>query len=137
MGLLIGLLLAALTGIYHHTGLRLLDRLTGKDKRQPNVTVMAIFIGLLVLHTSEIFGWAYAYSALHNHGALGDLSGNFDGSWQDYVYYSGINYITVGYTQIESSGDLRLVSMMEALLGFMIITWSATFIYSAWQKAFR
>lgn len=24
--------------------------------------------------------------------------------------------------------------MMEALLGFMIITWSATFIYSAWQK---
>lgn len=27
--------------------------------------------------------------------------------------------------------------MMEALLGFMIITWSATFIYSAWQKGFR
>ena len=137
MGLLIGLLLAGITGVYHHAGLRLLDRLTGRDKRRPNVTVLGIFIGLLLLHTTEILAWVYAYQTLHSLPGMGEFGGNFNGSWQDFVYYSGINYMTLGYTQIETSGDLRLVSMMESLLGFMIITWSATFIYSAWQKAFR
>jgi len=136
MGLLIGFTLAALTGVYHHLCLRLLDRVTGRDRAAPDRTILTIFIGLLAIHTSQILAWALAYRTLWQAG-LGTFSGSFTGSWADFVYYSGINYITVGYTQIESAGALRTVTMMEALTGFMIITWSATFIYSAWQKAFR
>lgn len=51
------------------------------------------------------------------------------------IYFSGINFTTLGYTQIEAMGPIRLINMMQSLGGFMILTWSATFIYSVWKKA--
>lgn len=104
MGLLIGFGLAALTGAYHHACLRLLDRLTGRDRNNPGITIITIFVGLLVIHTSQILAWAGVYWLLWTYTSVGTLSGAFEGAWQDFVYYSGINYITLGYSQIDSSG---------------------------------
>jgi hypothetical protein len=53
------------------------------------------------------------------------------------IYFSGINFATLGYTQIDTAGSIRMISMMQALLGFMLITWSATFTYTVWQQSFR
>ena len=56
-------------------------------------------------------------------------------SWTGLIYFSGINFTSLGYTQIEAAGPLRLINMMQSLGGFMILTWSATFSYSIWSKA--
>ncbi|MBB4001253.1 ion channel [Aurantimonas endophytica] len=137
MALLIGLMLVSLLGIVHHNALRVLDRLTGRDLVRPNVTVISIFLGLLVIHTCEILLYAGAYAVLLAWPEMGALAGDFDADWESLVYFSGINFTTLGYTQIEAQGPIRLVSMMQSLGGFMILTWSATFIYSAWGRAFR
>jgi len=34
---------------------------------------------------------------------------------------------------VSTDGAIRMVAMMQALGGFMVITWSATFIYTIWQ----
>jgi hypothetical protein len=137
MALLIGLMLVSLLGIFHHVALRFLDRLTGPDLVRPNVTVVATFIGLLAVHTCEILLYAVAYAVLLRWPQFGALRGDFDAGWESLIYFSGINFTTLGYTQIETSGSIRIISMMQSLGGFMVLTWSATFIYSAWGKAFR
>lgn len=133
LALLIGFILVGLLGTLHHTCLRLLGRLTGR-RDAPDKTILLAFLGLLVLHTLEILLFAGAYRVLLEFEAMGALGGGFDQSWGDLVYFSGINFTTLGYTQIEASGALRLVSMMQGLGGFMVLTWSATFIYSHAKK---
>lgn len=141
MALLLGLLLVAVTGMCHQAALRILEIVSGPDRNRPNLTIATVFIGLLLLHTVEILGWAAAYKIMLEWPAfdwIGALEGDpYTGSWGDLIYFSGVQYATLGYTQIKAVGPIRLVSMMESLGGFMVLTWSATYIYSAWQRAFR
>lgn len=137
LALLIGFGLIVSLGVAHHFALRGLDRLTGSDKHWPNLTILVVFIGLLVIHTLEIIAFAGAYSVLLGWKWVGHLGGGMNESWSGLVYFSGINFTTLGYTQIETTGPIRMVNMMQSLGGFMILTWSATFIYSAWSQAFR
>ena len=137
MALVTGVLLVGVLGIFHHIALRTLDRLTGRDLVRPNLSVIGILLGLLIIHTIEILLFAGAYAVLLDWPGMGGFSGDFDPGWESVIYYSGINFTTLGYTQLEVTGSLRIISMMQSLGGFMVLTWSATFIYSAWEKAFR
>ena len=137
MALTIGFLLVALLGIAHHFALRGLDRLSGSGKRgRPNLSLVGVFIGLLVIHTLEIVAFAAVYRVLRDWSWMGELTGEFDGSWSGLIYFSGINFVTLGYTQIETSGPIRMINMMQSL-GGLCLTWLATFIYSAWSQAFK
>lgn len=132
---LIGFFLVALMGIGHHFALRGINDVVGSAKRRPNLSVTGTFLGLLVLHVAEILYFAAAYHILLSWEWMGSLGPQNEDSWADLVYFSGINYATLGYTQIETSGPIRMVNMMQSLGGFMVLTWSATFIYSVWNKA--
>ncbi len=68
---------------------------------------------------------------------FGTFSGAYTGSVADLIYFSGRTFVTLGFTQMETSGSIRLVAMMQSLGGFMILTWSATFIYSVWQDSVK
>lgn len=64
-----------------------------------------------------------------NAGTFGSLEGNFDGSLLDCVYFSFMNYTTVGYGDIAPLGQLRFTAGLEALTGLCLITWSASFMF--------
>lgn len=102
----------------------------GRLNSRPQAAIMLAFLGLLALHTLEILAFAAAYRMLLGWGFLGDLGGGFDGSWNGLIYFSGINFATLGYTQIETAGPIRMISMMQSLGGFMVLTWSSTYLYS-------
>jgi hypothetical protein len=137
MALVIGFLLVAALGVVHHFALRALDRLKGTEKKRANRSLIMVFIGLLLIHTLEILAFAGAYRLLLGWSWMGELTGDAGANWSALVYFSGINFTSLGYTRIETSGPIRMVSMMQSLGGFMILTWSATFIYSAWSQAFK
>jgi hypothetical protein len=137
MALLTGFLLVMLLGVFHHFSLRWLDLVTGSARDKPNWTIFLVFNGLLSIHTVEIMLFAVAYRLLLSWHWLGDFTIPYDGSWYDLIYFSGVNFVTLGYTQIDTQGPIKLVNMMQSLGGFMVLTWSATFIYSAWGRAFR
>ncbi|GGF76213.1 hypothetical protein GCM10011402_31210 [Paracoccus acridae] len=134
MTLLIGFGLVALLGIFHHFALLGLRRVTADAKERPNRAIISVFIGLLVIHLAEILFFAGAYRVLLDWPWMGQLN-EMGTRWSGLIYFSGINFTTLGYTQIEAAGPIRLVNMMQSLGGFMILTWSATFIYSVWKKA--
>lgn len=71
-------------------------------------------------------------------GGYDDLREHFGQEVKDgLIYVSGISFATLGYTQIETSGPIRIINMMQALGGFMALTWSATFLYSVCEQAWR
>jgi len=134
--LLAGFVLVAALGVFHHAALRGLRGMARPVESRPNRSILVAFIGLLVIHTVEILAFALAFRALLEIPDIGSLSLK-DGrvTWDDLVYFSGINFTTVGYTNIDASGPFRLISMMQSLGGFMVLTWSATFLYSIWREA--
>lgn len=108
--------------------------MTANAKERPNRAIINVFIGLLAVHLTEILMFAGAYHVLLNWMEMGQLQG-IDVSWTGLIYFSGINFTTLGYTQIEAAGPIRLINMTQPLGGFMILTWSATFTYSVWKRA--
>lgn len=133
LALVLGTLIVAFIGLFHRQALLLVDRLTGPDDVAPGRTVSAIFVGLLLVHTAEVLLFAGVYALCLRLDDFGGFTGAFSGHWSDLVYFSFVNFTTLGYTQIVAAGPMRLLGATEALCGFMVLTWSATFIYSAWQ----
>ena len=60
-----------------------------------------------------------------------------DSSLADHLYFAGVAFGTLGYTHLVAHGAIRLLVMIISLSGFMLITSSATFIYTIWGKNFR
>ena len=135
--LAIGALLVVLLGVAHHAGMIAIRKLTPGSGAGTQATIIASFCCLLVLHMLEIGGFALAYGVLLDLGWIGGFGDRFDGSWESLVYYSGMNFVTLGYSQLQAEGPIRLVSMMQSLGGFMVLTWSATFIYSVSQATWN
>lgn len=64
---------------------------------------------------------------------MGELNEGF----MDYVYYSAMVYTTVGFDDLIPSGTIRFLTSMEALSGFMFITWSASFTFLEIQRFWK
>ncbi|WP_198021868.1 potassium channel family protein [Algiphilus aromaticivorans] len=47
----------------------------------------------------------------------------------DCIYFSASTYTTVGWGDLNAIGATRFLAGTEALVGFMLITWSASFTY--------
>nr|WP_111299581.1 ion channel [Paracoccus saliphilus] len=135
MALLLGFGLVCILGIAHHYGLLAIRAAKPNAREAEKAAIMIVFVGLVGLHTLEILAFAGVYRLIVTWGGMGDLGGAFAGSWNDLIYFSGINFVTLGYTQIEAVGPLRIISMMQSLGGFMVLTWSATFLYSVCDRA--
>lgn len=132
--LLGGTLFVSLLGAWHLAGILLVKKL--HPARRSYLAVLSAFIGLLVLHISEIVLCAFAIMGAHEFSGVGTLR-NFDGAFGDALFFAGINFATLGYTQVDTMGAIRLLIMLQALAGFMLITWSASFAYTIWNEKFR
>ena len=82
----------------------------------------------LVAHSIEVILFALAYKVSIASG-FGSLEGNFEGTIPDYLYFSYAAFTTVGFGDIVPTGPLRLLAGMEALTGFVLITWTASYLY--------
>lgn len=67
---------------------------------------------------------------------MGSLLGG-DKSILTYAYFSTTTYTTLGYGDIIPTGPLRFLASVEALTGFLLVTWSASFTYLEMQRFWR
>ena len=95
--------------------------------------VFGVF-GSLVAHTIEIWIFGLAYYFLNRSGKFGYLAGNYDGSVLDNVYFSYTSYTTLGMGDIEPFGQIRHLVGLESLVGLLLITWTASFLYFEMQR---
>lgn len=100
--------------------------------------VLSGIFGTLIAHTIEIVLFAIGYYFMADIEGLGYLSGNFNGEFIDYIYFSYTSYTTLGFGDIEPHGYIRLLVGVEALIGLVLITWTASFLFlqlqNGWTK---
>ena len=124
-------------GLLHMGGLEFLRRTKPKQKKHRHLGLLFTFWGLAMLHLVEIAIAAGLLAYLLPIPGNGSLSTGFGSTAADYIYFAGVSFGTLGYTQLEAHGAIRLLVMTVSLSGFMLITWSATFIYTIWGESFR
>ena len=69
--------------------------------------------------------------------ASGSLSGAQSADVLECVYLSAMTFSTVGFGDLAPLGAIRFLSGTEALTGFVLDTWSASFTYLEMERFWR
>lgn len=133
IGLTSALLISA-TVLIHYETLSVTGRLLPRLPIRPRQRVLVVFAACFVAHLFEIILYALVFAALHNIGGFGRIDGEFAGSGLDFFYFSVTNFTTLGIGDVHPHGPLRILAGIEALNGFLLITWSASFTYLMMQR---
>ena len=120
--------------LFHYEGLTLLGRWITTDLLQPRPRILVLIFGQLMLHITEIWGFALGYYLLLELGHYGALKPVGDLLFEDYVYFSAVVYTTLGLGDLIPEGAIRFMTGTEVLLGFVLITWSASFTFLEMQR---
>ena len=113
----------------HYEALRLLDWSVRRLEGLHRLRIVFIVLGCFAAHILEIviFAAVTQYSATSLEiGAIKGATGN---DFPDYLHLSMQSYTSLGLGDVYPIGNLRLLVGVEALLGLMMITWSASFTF--------
>lgn len=135
LALAVALLLLA--GLWHLFWLRALNRLNRGMASHGNLAVLFAFWGIALLHLSEIAIGAMTFAVAVNWLHLGSLGPEYGDAPGDYLYFAGLTYTAMGFEQDDVGGPVRVIATVNALAGLMLLTWSATYVYSIWGTNFR
>lgn len=103
-------------------------------QRRPRI--LLLIFAILAIHVLEIWIFGVAYYVLTNAGH-GSLVADHAIEFLDHVYFSAGCYTTLGLGDIGATGSVRLLVGTEALTGFVLITWSASFTFVEMQRFWR
>ncbi|MDF0603416.1 hypothetical protein P1J78_22035 [Psychromarinibacter sp. C21-152] len=133
----VGVGFVGLVGFFHHYALYSLGRVASRSGSSSTFAIQLTFVGLLLLHVAEIMALAAANLWLLGWDGFGGRASAVPLGWADAIYLTGVNFTTLGYTTIELTGAIRIVTMLQSLGGFMILTWSATYLYTVCRRSWR
>lgn len=125
---LLALLVASTIVTFHVISLRRARPLIADMFR--STTIRSGFLGtsyLLALHWVEImvFGVLYYFAEQVLHA--GTVVGAQD--FRDYLYFSATSYTTLGIGDLYATEMLRILSGIEALIGLILVSWTAAFTF--------
>ena len=96
--------------------------------------VLVGIIGAFFAHSVEVWLFAFTYYFVIGSGKFGGINGIDHPDLMDFVYFSFVNYTTLGYGDITPYGLVRFTAGLEALTGLLLIAWTASFMYYEIRK---
>ena len=135
--LLINMLVVGLCVLLHYEVLYQLSSAIKALQIKPRLKLVVGVFGALAAHAAEVWVFAVAYHGMVKSGLFGVLEGNYGGALLDAVYFSFTTYTTLGIGDIVPIGNIRFLVGIESLVGLVMITWSASFLYYEMQKNWR
>jgi hypothetical protein len=125
----------AICVLVHYEGLLVLLRgMPALHRRHRRIRVLYSILAVVFLHVIEIWVFGLTLWLLLQWPAAGHVSGQASMHFFDAIYLSAVTYSTVGYGDIAPVGAIRLLAGTEALVGLVLITWSASFTYLEMQR---
>lgn len=94
--------------------------------------VVAGSLWALIAHTIEVWCFGVGYYLLlklNSENLILDPFNNSYDSFSDMLYFSFVNYTSLGYGDLVPSGPIRFIAGVEALVGLVFIAWTASFLY--------
>lgn len=129
------------TVMVHYEGLRTLRRWLMHDPFIPRIRIVALILGQVALHSIEIWIFGAGYYLLCQKLQFGTLLQVFYLDQQfpaimfgDYIYFSAVVYSTLGFGDVIPTGPVRFLTGTEAVMGLVLITWSASFTFLEMQR---
>jgi len=134
---LINSLVVVIAVVIHYECLLRLNDWMPRLKIWSRFRIVVGVLGSLLAHAIEVWAFAVVYFLMSRAGEWGQLTGNFDGSLMDCVYFSFTTYTTIGFGDISPVGHLKYLTGLEALTGLVLITWTASFLFLEMQKYWK
>ena len=122
------LLAVLLSTSVHYLFLKYLYRGARLALKFPQISLGYGVIVSLVAHSIEVALFAFAHKVSIESGC-GTLEGNFEGSIADHLYFSYAAFTTLVFGDIVPTWPLWLLAGIEPLTGFVLITWTAAYLY--------
>jgi len=127
--------------LVHYEVLRKLADWLARLRQLHRTRVLVLILGLLATHVFEIWIYAIGFGLLDGVADFGAIvhtdPAAAPSNWLDYVYYSFITYTTVGYGDMVPRGPIRFIAATEALTGWVLLGWSASFTFLEMQRFWR
>ena len=118
-----------------------LSYLTGLLKRlvtlRPRRRILLLIFSILFTHVVEVWIFGAAYFMLGQSEGSGTLVANHSMRFLDSIYFSAVCFTTVGFGDVVPMGALRFLAGTEALTGFVLVTWSASFTFVEMQRFWK
>ncbi len=131
-------LAVAASVLVHYEGLTLLSRgLARWHVSQRRRRVLYGICGVLMLHVAEIWIFGTATWALLQVDNTGSIAGVHPVGLLDAVYMAAATYTTVGFGDLAPVGPIRFIAGTMAVVGFVLIGWSASFTYLEMVRDWR
>jgi len=96
---------------------------TGRPRSHLMAVMVTTAVILMVAHTVEVLIWALAYATV---GAAP--------SGSDLLYFTFVNYTTLGYGDITPAAGWRLTGPMTAMNGILMFGWSTAVLFEVLRK---
>lgn len=135
--LLLNSALVAVAVLIHFEALNQLTIVIPKLSIRHRFRVLVGIFGALLAHIIEILMFALGYYFMVLYGGFGSLEGPFNGGLIDCIYFSLVNYTSLGFGDIVPKGDVRFLAGIESLAGLVLISWTASFMFIEMQKQWR
>lgn len=129
--------LVATTVFVHYEVLERLNYAMPNWRLQPRPRILVLIISIMAVHVIEIWIFGIGIYASAQYPDLGQVTGVASLRLLDAVYVSATTYTTIGYGDLTPVGPIRLIMGTEALTGFVLLTWSASFTYLEMQRYWR
>lgn len=114
------------TVVVHLTGLAILVRLLRSHNRLfrslrvlPLTMLIGATIGIIGIHTVEIWLYAALYLQLHAFR-----------HFEEALYFSTVTYASIGYGDVLMPANWRILGAIEGAVGIIMLGWSTAFLVS-------
>lgn len=119
----------ALAVVIHYEFLYQFTQVMPKLRLRHRFRILLGVFAALTAHAVEVWIFAAAYYHMDKAADWGQLQGSYDDSLWSSAYFSFTAFTTLGLGDILPTGDLRYLVGLESLTGFVLITWTASFLY--------
>ena len=123
--------------LLQYEGLVLTWKWISRHRGHKRAKVLYAILSIITLHVVEIWIFGVTLWALLTWPATGRLNGPETADLLECIYLSAITFSTVGFGDVAPVGAIRFLSGTEALTGFVLITWSASFTYLEMERFWR
>jgi hypothetical protein len=123
--------------LLQYEGLILIWRWLSEHTGHRRVNVLYGIFSVIVLHLLQIGIFGVTLWLLTLWPACGQLAGQESTVFADYLYFAAVTFSTVGFGEIWPVGAIRFLAATEALTGFVLIAWSASFTFFEMEKFWR
>lgn len=120
--------------IFHYWGLRTITQFSKRFSSHFMMSI-SVVVCLFLIHLIEIAWYSLMMYFAHEIWGVSGFQGDVSLSIDDYVHIAASSFTTLGSLTHTPHSELAVIIDSISLVGFMMLTWSATYYYNIFSNS--